>query len=71
LIWKNDISYPFAFLWGVALTGEDHCIYVFGGMNSSGDAVSNSYKFNTTAGYPRGLFLLLSKQVLSISEIET
>jgi len=53
LTWNSDTSYPFAISNTVALTGQDHCIYVFGGQNSNSDAVSSSYKFNTTAGIPR------------------
>jgi hypothetical protein len=53
LEWKNDTSYPFAVWSQVALVGQDDCIYVFGGQNSSYDAISNSYKYNTTAGSPK------------------
>ena len=56
LTWTDDISYPIAVSFAVALTGQDHCIYVFCGQNSSGDATSSSYKFNVTAGSPRGWF---------------
>jgi len=53
LEWNNDTSYPLAVYAPVALVGQDDCIYVFRGFNSSGDAVSNSYKYNTTAGSPK------------------
>jgi len=53
LEWKNDTSYPFPVWEPVALVGQDDCIYVFGGDNSSGDAISSSYKYNITAGSPK------------------
>jgi len=56
LEWKNDTSYPLAIDNVVALVGQDDCIYVFGGYNSSGFAISDSYKYNTTTGSPKGLF---------------
>jgi len=49
LEWKNDTSYPIAVWVTVALVGQDNCIYVFGGQDSSG-ALSNSYKVNTASG---------------------
>jgi len=52
LTWSNDTSYPFLVSAAVAFTGQDHCIYVFGGENDS-DIIPSSYKFNTTAGSPR------------------
>jgi len=53
LLWTNDIPYPFAVSDLVVLTGQDHYMYTFGGINESYDVVSNSYRFNTTAGFPR------------------
>jgi len=53
LIWNNDTIYPIAVTSSVALTGQDHCIYVFGGWNNNSTVFSNSYKFNATAGFPR------------------
>jgi len=53
LEWNSDTSYPIAVEFSVALTGKDHCIYVFGGQNSNGAAISNSYKYNTTVGSPK------------------
>jgi len=52
LEWNSDTSYPFIVYSTVALTGQDLCIYVFGGHNIS-DTISLSYRFNTTAGAPR------------------
>jgi len=51
------IRFPVSF--AVSLVGQDDCIYVFGGLNSTSDdddAISNAYKYNTTAGSPKGLF---------------
>jgi len=53
LTWKNDTSYPLEIQISVALTGQDHCIYMFGGYSSNNAPVSDSYKFNITAGSPR------------------
>ena len=56
LTWSDDVAYPIAIGFTVALTGQDHCIYVFGGQDSAG-TTSTSYKFNATAGSLRGLFV--------------
>jgi len=53
LLWNNDTSYPFPLYYPVVFTGQDHCIYVFGGQSSSFRAVSDSFKFNSTAYFPR------------------
>jgi len=56
LIWNEDTSYPLSYEYSVALTGQDDCIYVFGGMSgrpSSSVSFSPSYKFNITAGSPK------------------
>jgi len=53
LEWNNDVPYPIDVSNSIAFVGQDQCIYVFGGYNSSSDAVSNSYRFNTTAGSMR------------------
>ena len=63
LTWTNDVSYPIAIDSAVALAGQDHCIYVFGGQNRSYDYISSSYKFNVTDGSPRGWFLLIFHSV--------
>ena len=55
LTWTSA-PFPTAISAAVALTGQDHCIYVFGGQNST-SVVSSSYKLNVTAGAPRGWFL--------------
>jgi len=49
LKWYNDTSYPFEVSDAVSLIGQDDSIYVFGGFNSSGSSVSDSYKFNITS----------------------
>jgi len=53
LTWNNDTSYPLSIWDAIAFVGQDHCIYVFGGDNSSNIQITSSYKFNTTPGTPR------------------
>jgi len=63
LEWNNDTSYPFPAGSLVILVGQDHCIYVFSGLNNSGNSVSNSYKINITAGSPREWIFIASMPI--------
>jgi len=65
LEWNNDTSYPITVEFSVALVGQDDCIYVFGGQNSNGGAISNSYKYNTTAGSPKEWIPIQSMKAVS------
>jgi len=58
LIWNEDTPYPLYLHHSVALTGQDDCIYVFGGKSihyssSRSSTISMTYKFNITAGSPK------------------
>jgi len=53
LTWNNDTSYELPVGNPVALVGQDHFIYVFGGQNKSSSAFATSYKFNSSAGSSR------------------
>jgi len=53
LSWNTDISYPIQVYNGLALTGYDNCLYVFGGISFGTFNKLNSYKFNITPGTPR------------------
>jgi len=53
LTWETDTAYPFAVLNPIGLIGKDHYIYVFGGANSSGYIMTDSYKYNISVGSQR------------------
>jgi len=53
LTWSNDIPYPITVLYPTAMTGQDNCIYVFGGLENNKSVLSESYKFNNSGGNER------------------